>query len=246
MWPRQQMLVITVLLMVILMLRNIVTQKCGFDSYSIYQKMLQGHTFKTFKVRPNSFDCRHACNSDIRCQSYNYVIFKDICELNNRTKEARPEDFVKDKDRYYMAKAPKRGTENLMSKQSISELTVVISDSFYNLCFYCKCSPILPPLYSLFYFRLALRIGSNESYMRMLHVDQSETISYCVIYSPFQRWRLLFICFACTSESLTQKSFNCLKNISANDLGYDKIKLKQFEKNNKSGHTNKLFFFFSH
>ena len=23
-----------------------------------------------------------------------------ICELNNRTKEARPEDFVKDKDRY--------------------------------------------------------------------------------------------------------------------------------------------------
>ena len=36
-------------------------------------------------------------------------MFIAICELNNRTKEARPEDFVKNKDRYYMAKGPKRG-----------------------------------------------------------------------------------------------------------------------------------------
>ena len=32
-----------------------------------------------------------------------------ICELNNRTKEARPEDFVKNKDRYYVVEGPKRG-----------------------------------------------------------------------------------------------------------------------------------------
>ncbi|KAL9964960.1 hypothetical protein ACROYT_G028677 [Oculina patagonica] len=70
--------------------------------------MLKGHIFKTFNARHGSLDCRQACNSDFRCQSYNYVIFRDICELNNRTKEARPEDFVKDKDRYYMRKAPKR------------------------------------------------------------------------------------------------------------------------------------------
>ena len=71
--------------------------------------MLKGHIFKTFHARPGSFDCSHACNSDVRCQSYNYVVSRDICELNNRTKEARPEDFVKDKDKYYMMKAPKRG-----------------------------------------------------------------------------------------------------------------------------------------
>ncbi|KAL9963792.1 hypothetical protein ACROYT_G027335 [Oculina patagonica] len=35
-------------------------------------------------------------------------MFKDICELNNRTKEARPDNFVKDSDRYYMRKAPNR------------------------------------------------------------------------------------------------------------------------------------------
>ncbi|KAL9963762.1 hypothetical protein ACROYT_G027300 [Oculina patagonica] len=70
--------------------------------------MLRGHTFQTFNAQPLSTDCREACNSDVRCQSYNYVFFKDICELNNRTKEARPEDFVKDNDIYYMTKAPNR------------------------------------------------------------------------------------------------------------------------------------------
>ncbi|XP_020613998.1 uncharacterized protein LOC110052229 [Orbicella faveolata] len=97
-----------VLFMASLMIRNFAAQECGIDSYSIYQMMLKGHTFKTFSARPGSLDCRQSCNSDVRCQSYNYVIFKDICELNNRTKEARPEDFIKDKDRYYMMKAPKR------------------------------------------------------------------------------------------------------------------------------------------
>jgi len=44
-------------------------------------------------------------------------MFKDICELNNRTKEARPEDFVKNSDRYYITSAPKR-----VSLGSIPEL----------------------------------------------------------------------------------------------------------------------------
>ncbi|XP_078380507.1 uncharacterized protein LOC144663434 isoform X1 [Oculina patagonica] len=100
--------IITILLMVSVMFRQISSQQCGIDTYSIYQMMLKGHTFETFKARPLSMDCREACNSDVRCQSYNYVFFKDICELNNRTKEARPEDFVKDSDRYYMTKAPNR------------------------------------------------------------------------------------------------------------------------------------------
>ena len=36
-------------------------------------------------------------------------MFIAICELNNQTKEARLEDFVKDENRYYMAKGLKRG-----------------------------------------------------------------------------------------------------------------------------------------
>ncbi len=106
---RKRIFVIAVLLKVSLMFCNIFSQQCGIDTYSIYQMMLKGHTFQTFKARPLSTDCRDACNSVVRCQSYNYVIFKDICELNNRTKEARTEDFVKDNDRYYMSKAPNRG-----------------------------------------------------------------------------------------------------------------------------------------
>ncbi|PFX18418.1 EGF-like domain-containing protein [Stylophora pistillata] len=82
--------------------------QCGDDTYSIYQMMLKGHTFKSLKVRPGSSDCRQACFKDIRCHSYNVIISKSICELNNRTKEAKPEDFIKDKDRYYMQKGSER------------------------------------------------------------------------------------------------------------------------------------------
>ena len=111
---RHKRLFMTLLFIESLMIREIATHECGIDSYSIYQMMLKGHTFKTFNARPGSLDCRQACNFDVRCQSYNYVIFQDICELNNRTKEARPEDFVRDKDRYYMMKAPKRSKCNII------------------------------------------------------------------------------------------------------------------------------------
>ena len=105
----KRILIITA--MVSVMFHNISSQQCGVDTYSIYQMMLKGQTYKTFRGRPLSMDCREACNSDVRCQSYNYDFNKDICELNNRTKEASPEDFVKDKDRYYITKAPKRGKQ---------------------------------------------------------------------------------------------------------------------------------------
>ena len=91
--------------------RDNASQQCvaGGDLYSIYQMMLKGHTYKSFKTAPGTLECREACLADVKCQSYNVVMFIAICELNNRTKEARLEDFVKNKDRYYMAKGPKRG-----------------------------------------------------------------------------------------------------------------------------------------
>lgn len=86
----------------------ITSHECGTDIYSFYQMMLKGHTFKSFPIRPGSLDCREACLADSRCQSYN-VVFKGICELNNRTREARPENFVRNRERYYMKKSSKRG-----------------------------------------------------------------------------------------------------------------------------------------
>ena len=104
-----QIIVIVTLFTVLLLFHNLAAQQCGMSSYSIYQMMLKRHTYKTFKARAGSLDCRHACNSDDRCQSFNYVMSKDICEMNNRTKEASPENFVKNSDRYYVMKAPNRG-----------------------------------------------------------------------------------------------------------------------------------------
>ena len=100
------------------MFLNIASQQCGTggDLYSIYQMMLKGHTYKTFKFTPGTLECREACLADDRCQSYNVVMFTAMCELNNRTKEARPEDFVKDENRYYMAKDSNRGNSTCKYK----------------------------------------------------------------------------------------------------------------------------------
>jgi len=61
------------------------------------------------KKTANWLKCVHKCNHDIRCQSFNYVVSQGICELNNRTKEARPEDFVQDNDRFYIKRLDGRG-----------------------------------------------------------------------------------------------------------------------------------------
>ncbi|CAH3137168.1 unnamed protein product [Pocillopora meandrina] len=89
---------------------GITSHQCGAGIYSIFQKMLRGHTYMTIESQAGTvaLECREACHTDFRCQSYNIDVLNSKCELNNRTKEARPEDFVKHKDRYYMARNSKR------------------------------------------------------------------------------------------------------------------------------------------
>ena len=70
--------------------------------------MLKGHTFMANKTA-NWLKCVDKCNHYIRCQSFNYVISQGICELNNRTKEARPEDFAPNSDRFYIKRLDGRG-----------------------------------------------------------------------------------------------------------------------------------------
>ena len=69
--------------------------------YSSYGMMLKGHIIKTMRTSI-SLQCLRACYDDDRCQSFNYVMLQDICELNNATKEARPEYFVPSPERYYI------------------------------------------------------------------------------------------------------------------------------------------------
>ena len=84
------------------------TGECHSVEYSITGMHLRGHTFKTFRVGLHE-SCYFKCKEEVTCQSYNFVIDQNICELNNRTKEARPEDFVPDGKRYYMKRLTHRG-----------------------------------------------------------------------------------------------------------------------------------------
>ena len=66
--------------------------------------------------------CLLECYRDVRCQSFNFLISRATCELNNRTKEARPEDFVPDYGRYYFTRDMKRGKFNLYYKTVTKKL----------------------------------------------------------------------------------------------------------------------------
>jgi len=86
---------------------------------SIFGMMLQRHIFKRIIGATLGNVCLQECYRDARCQSFNFVISQDMCELNNRTKEARPEDFVPDADRYYFRRDWKRG-EVIVTGKNIS------------------------------------------------------------------------------------------------------------------------------
>ena len=83
-------------------------QQCKPAEASVQGKALKGHTFKTSVVRA-PFECQVLCENELACQSYNYFLPKKICEINNRTKEARPDDFVPDENSFYMRIWPNRG-----------------------------------------------------------------------------------------------------------------------------------------
>ena len=81
--------------------------QCGSEG-SISGWMLQKHIYKTIHV-DKGINCVLICQKDNRCQSLNFAMRLRICELNDRTKEARPEDFVPNPDRYYFKRDIKRG-----------------------------------------------------------------------------------------------------------------------------------------
>ena len=83
--------------------------QCQTAEYSIGGMFLRGHTFKSSTVGWPA-GCYLMCEEEVTCQSYNFVIGQKVCELNSRTKEARPEDFMPDQTRFYMKRTKNRGT----------------------------------------------------------------------------------------------------------------------------------------
>ena len=88
-------------------LSALITEPCG-SVQPIYRMVLKRHVFQSMKTL-NSLHCPKACDNEIRCQSFNYFVTKEICELNNRTREARLDDLVEEKDGLYMKRFNKRG-----------------------------------------------------------------------------------------------------------------------------------------
>ena len=74
----------------------------------------------TYLQRTMSAELPHSCvqvsREDNRCQSFNWVIFLLKCEFGNRSKEARPEDFIPKPDRFYHKRDRKRGKKKNCSK----------------------------------------------------------------------------------------------------------------------------------
>ena len=98
------------LLLISQMFYKLDAQQCIIrGEYSIRGVMLKGHTFIEEKTGMIWLSCLDKCDDDVRCQSFNFVISQGICELNNRTKEARPEDFVPDSGRFYIKRFKERG-----------------------------------------------------------------------------------------------------------------------------------------
>ena len=81
---------------VALLLYLAVTQS-GRSESSIFGWKLRGYVYDTL-LAELPFTCVFTCREDNRCQSFNWVISLLTCEFNNRTKEARPEDFIPNPD----------------------------------------------------------------------------------------------------------------------------------------------------
>ena len=105
-----QLFHISILLALSQMLYRAATQQCpAFASeISIFGWMLQRHIYKTMMADLGHV-CLLACRQDDRCQSFNFVISGHMCEFSNRTKEARPEDFIPNPDRFYFRRDMNRG-----------------------------------------------------------------------------------------------------------------------------------------
>ena len=113
-----------------LLLYSAVTQKCpagGGSESSIVGWMLRGHVYDTL-LAELPFTCVFKCREDNRCQSFNWVISLLTCEFNNRTKEARPEDFIPNQDRSYY----RRGLQRGISHHQVPGLLLYIKELLRN------------------------------------------------------------------------------------------------------------------
>ena len=98
----------------------------------IHGKMLRGHIYEELFARSGDAECLFICRKEVLCQSFNFVKTKSICEFNNRTKEAAsPENFIDDKERYYVKLDVSRG---IVVNSSYTALALISSHILSSHC----------------------------------------------------------------------------------------------------------------
>ena len=76
-------------------------EQCKVYPVPIRGKALRGYTYKTAKAR-KLFRCFVRCERDPACKSCNFKHAWKICEMNNETKETKPNYFISDEQSYYI------------------------------------------------------------------------------------------------------------------------------------------------
>ena len=76
-------------------------EQCKVYQVPIRGKALRGHTYESAKAG-QLFRCYIRCERDPACKKCNFKYTQEICEMNNETKETKPNDFITDMQRYYI------------------------------------------------------------------------------------------------------------------------------------------------
>jgi len=122
-------------------------QQCPSER-SISGWMLQRHIYKT-ALADIGLPCLSSCGTDVRCQSFNFVMSSHVCEFNDRTKEAKPKDFIPDPDRHYFKKPVNRvplGSIPELAAESCKEIKMSEEETTSGMYWLSSINPGIPSI----------------------------------------------------------------------------------------------------
>ena len=93
------MLAFVFFLLINFFFHHVLCQQCEYSS-SEYGVALVGHVYKSF-IADRLATCYSACHTQPVCQSFNFNLADNTCELITETKHSRPGDFVEKDDSVY-------------------------------------------------------------------------------------------------------------------------------------------------
>ena len=99
--PKMTMMLCVPYLIFLMSARQTYSKQCEVYQVPIRGKALRGHAYNTARVG-ELFRCYMRCERDPACKSCNFKHTQRTCEMNNETKETKPNDFITDEQSYYI------------------------------------------------------------------------------------------------------------------------------------------------